>query len=102
MAYGMFPMVLIPVFLVPQVAVYGNEIFKSDGDIYSAGPAANLLVYSSMAVSLVLGIYTVVLCTIGVSEVQKLSIGKTILNILLPGTLIIGCIAVLIVMTKQL
>lgn len=101
MAYGMFPMVLILVLLIPQMAIYGNEIFKSEGNIYSAGTAANVLVYTSMGLEMVLGVYTLVLCTIGISEVQKLSIGKTILNILLPGTIIIGCIAVLLLMTKR-
>jgi len=42
------------------------------------------MVYSSMILELLLGIWTIVLCVIGVSEVQKLSIGKSILNLLLP------------------
>ena len=37
-----------------------------------------------MILELLLGIWTIVLCVIGVSEVQKLSIGKSILNLLLP------------------
>ena len=42
-----------------------------------------------MGIEFFLGIYTLVLSIIGVSEVQKISIGKSILNILLPVFVIV-------------
>jgi len=84
LAYAMTPVIISLLLLIPQIGIYGNEIFKADGDITSAGLIPNILVYGSMILELILGIWTIVLCVIGVSEVQKLSIGKSILNLLLP------------------
>ena len=89
LAYAMLPSVIGLLFLIPQIGVYGNEIFKENGDITSAGLMPNLVVYFSMFMEIALGGYTIVLCVIGVSEVQKLSVGKTIVNLVLP-VLVIG------------
>jgi hypothetical protein len=48
LSYAMLPSVVALVFLVPQIIIYGNEIFKSEGDITSAGLLSNFLVYGSM------------------------------------------------------
>jgi hypothetical protein len=84
LSYAMTPAIFSLIFLIPQIGIYGNEMFKSDGDIISAGLIANIFVYSSIIIELILGIWTMVLCIIGISEVQKISIGKSILNLFLP------------------
>tara|TARA_R110002051_G_scaffold10001_3_gene37930 strand:+ start:8349 stop:8996 length:648 start_codon:yes stop_codon:yes gene_type:complete len=84
LAYALIPSVIALVFLIPQIGIYGIEMFKADGDISSAGLIPNILVYGSMVIELILGIYTLVFLVISVSEVQKLSIGKSILNLILP------------------
>jgi len=86
-AYALIPSIIALVFLIPQISIYGNEMFKSDGDIISAGLIFNILVYQSLFFEFAFGIWTIVLLVIGISEVQKLSIGKSIINILLPGFL---------------
>lgn len=87
-SYAMIPSIIALVFLIPQIGVYGIEIFKKDGDITSAGWLANISVYGSMVLELILGVWTIVFVVVGVSEVQKISIGKSILNLLLPGIII--------------
>ncbi len=89
LAYAMLPSIIALVFLLPQIVIYGNEVFKSDGDMTSAGLLSNVFVYGSVFFELVLGIWTIVFCTIGISEVQKLTIGKSILNLLLPAIVIL-------------
>jgi hypothetical protein len=89
LSHALLPSIISIVFLIPQIAVYGNEIFKSNGDISSAGIIPNIMVYSCMAVDVVLGVWTMILCVLAISEVQKLSIGKSILNLLLPLFVII-------------
>lgn len=84
LSYAMTPSIIALIFLIPQIGIYGNEIFKAEGDIFSAGLISNILVYISMILEFILGIWTIVLGVIAVSEVQKLSIGKSILNLLLP------------------
>lgn len=84
LAYAMIPAIITLLLLIPQIGVYGNEIFKADGDITSAGLVPNIIVYVSLMFELIFGIWTLILCIVGVSEVQKLSIGKAILNLILP------------------
>lgn len=89
LSYAMIPSILSLIFLVPQLIIYGNEIFKSEGDISSADIVSNILFYASVFFEFILSIYSVVLCVIGLSEVQNFSIGKAILNLLLPILIII-------------
>jgi hypothetical protein len=84
MAYAMTPSIIALVLLIPQIGIYGIEIFKSDGDITSGGMLSNIMFYGSVVLEFILGIFTMIFCVVGVSEVQKLGIGKAILNLLLP------------------
>jgi hypothetical protein len=95
LAYAMLPSIIGLGFLVPQIVIYGSEIFKAEGDIVSAGWVSNIIVYGSMLFELAMGVITIILAVVGISEVQKFSIGKAILNSLLP--LIIFLIPVLII-----
>jgi hypothetical protein len=100
MAYAMLPSIVALIFLIPQIGIYGNEMFKSDGDIISAGLISNILVYFSLFLEFVLGIWTIILVVIGISEVQKFSIGKSILNLLMPGLLILIPVLLIVLLTK--
>lgn len=100
LSYAMIPSIIALIFLLPQIGIYGVEIFKEDGDITSAGWISNIFVYGSMFLELVLGIWTIVFCVVGISEVQKLSIGKSILNLLLPLFVIIVPVLIIILLTK--
>lgn len=99
-SYAMIPSIIALFLLIPQVAVYGAEIFKENGDITSAGLYLNVFVYSIMALELVLGIWTIVLCVVGISEVQNFSIGKSILNLILPLLVIFIPILLILFLVK--
>lgn len=88
-AYAMTPSIIALVLLIPQIIVYDIEIFKSDGDTTSGGTASNIIYNGSMLLEFIYGIFTLIFVVIGVSEVQKLSIGKTILNLILPIIIIV-------------
>lgn len=96
LAFAMLPSIIALIFLIPQLIIYGNEIFKSEGDITSAGWFSNIFVYGSMILEVVLAVVTVIFCVIGTSEVQKLSIGKSILNLLLPIIVILVPIVLIV------
>lgn len=98
-SYAMIPSIIALVFLIPQIGIYGVEIFKEDGDIISAGWISNIFIYSSLFLQLVLGIWTLVFAVVGVSEVQKLSIGKSILNLLLPLLVILVPILIIVLLS---
>jgi hypothetical protein len=101
LSYAMVPSIIALIFLLPQIGIYGVEIFKEDGDINSAGWISNIFVYGSMFLELVLGVWTMVLCVVGISEVQKLSIRKSILNLLLPLFVIIVPVLIIALLTKS-
>lgn len=100
LSYAMLPSIIALIFLVPQIGVYGVEIFKEEGDITSAGLLSNIFVYGSIFLEFVLGIWTIVFSVIGVSEVQKLTIGKSILNIILPVIVIAVPILILVLLFR--
>ena len=83
LAYAMFPSVVSLLFLVPQIAVYGIDLFRQDGDLVNAGVFGNIIFWGSLSLEIILGIFTLVFSVIGISEVQKICIGKSILNLLL-------------------
>lgn len=95
LAYASVPAIAGLILLIPQIAVYGNEVFKADGDTYSGGIVSNILFYGSLVGQIALWLWSLVLIVIGLSEVQKFSIGKAILNLLLP-VLFIGVPLVLL------
>ncbi len=98
LAYSLVPSILSMFLLIPQIMIYGNGIFQSDGDVVSAGIIGNILFYGSLILELTLGIWSFLLCVIGISEVQKLSIGKSILNLLLPAILFIVIILIFVIL----
>lgn len=98
LAYAMLPSAISLIFLVPQIAVYGIDLFTEEGDLVAAGISGNIIFWSSFSIKLILGIFTIVFTIVGISEVQKLSIGKAILNLILPLLVIIGPLVLIVLL----
>ena len=88
-SHAMIPMIVALILLIPQISVFGNEIFQSDSDIYGTGMAATIMYYFTSYLGISLSIWSIILVVIGISEVQKISVWKSILNMILPVLLII-------------
>ena len=101
-AYAMTPLIIALLLLIPQIGIYGIEMFKAEGDLISAGIVYNLIFYGSVILEFILGIYTIIFCVLGVSEVQQFGIGKAILNLLLPLIIIVAPILIFVLMLKIL
>ncbi len=97
-AYAMVPMILALALLVVQIGIYGLELFKTDGDIYSASITANIIFYGSAVLEIILGITTLVFCVIGVSIVQQLPTVRALLNLLLPILVIVVPLLLLVLL----
>ena len=61
----------------------------SDGVVISDNVFLNVFFYSTILLDIVLGIYTIVFGIVGLSQVQQFGYGKAILNLLLPGIIIL-------------
>jgi len=83
-AYGMIPSILSLVFLIPLIAIYGDGYFKSGTNRILGDWFLNSIVVFSLISQFILTVWTTVFTVIGLSEVQKISIAKSILNIILP------------------
>jgi hypothetical protein len=94
-SYGMLPSIVALLLLIPQIAFFGNEIFQSDIDLTNSGLMPIMTFYITALFQVILGFWTLVLLVIGISEVQKISIWKSILNMIFPGLIIIGSIAII-------
>ena len=92
-SYAMIPSIFSLILLIPRIAVFGNAIFQSDTDIFGNGITAIIIFVFTLLIEIILGIWSLVLLVIGISEVQKLSIGKSILNLVMPAFIIIVPIA---------
>ena len=98
LAYSLFPSVLILILLIVEIAIYGNTLFQSDNDISNTGLINNIVYYGLLLCEVVLGIWSFVLSVIGISQIQKFSIWKALLNLLLPALLFISIILVIVLM----
>ena len=88
-AHSMVPAIAALVLLIPQIAIGGNTIFQSTIEMADMSMLETIIFYSVLCIELVLGMWTLVLFVIGISVVQKFSIGKAILNMILPALVII-------------
>lgn len=84
MVHAMIPSLVGVLLFIPQIAMFGNGVFQSDFNIFSCGIVSVIIYFTTTLLELILGIWSFVLLVIGVSEVQKFSIGKAVLNLLLP------------------
>ena len=90
LSHAMIPSILAMLILIPQMVLFGKGIFQSDIDMYQYGSFSMIFYYSTLFIKVILGIWTIVIFVIGISEVQKLSIWKSILNLVLPALVIGG------------
>lgn len=98
LSFAMIPSLIAFVFFILQIGIYGVELFKEDGNITSAGLLSNIFLYFFMLLEIIFSIWTIILCIIGISEVQKLSIGKSIVNMLIPLLLFIVPILIFVLL----
>jgi hypothetical protein len=94
-SYALIPSLLVLFTFILRIVLIGNEEFQRNVDVFDSGFLIIALFSFSLFVEIVTGVWTLVILVIGISEVQKLSIGKSIVNLILPGVLlIIVCIPV--------
>lgn len=95
-SYAMIPSIVAMALLIPQICIVGADLFKADYDFEGASAlstiVSGILLIITEVLQVILSIWTFVLCIIGISEVQKFSIGKSILNMLIPGLLLLAIV----------
>lgn len=87
-AYAFVPSIISLFLLLLRILIYGNAVFQSHNKYFN-GQFGEIIYYLFYFIDLILVIWTMVLFVIGVSVAQRISIGKAILNLILPAFLII-------------
>lgn len=88
LAYAFIPSIFSLFLLFIKIGIYGNTIFQSDYENLHSSLLDNIIYWTIYFLDLILVVWSVVLLVIGISVVQKISIGKAILNLILPAFLI--------------
>ncbi|MFY1047007.1 Yip1 family protein [Chryseobacterium sp. GP-SGM7] len=96
MAYAMIPSILGLFFLFLQIAVYGVDYFTDFAGYLETNLVTNIVFWISFVIQMLLSLTTLVFMVIGLSEVQKFSIGKAILNLILPVLFIVVPIVLIV------
>lgn len=99
MAYAMIPSIMGLVFVFLQIAVYGQGYFKNNTDYLESNIVGNIIFWISFTMQILLSLASLVFMVIGLSEVQKFSIGKAILNLILPILFIVVPIVLIVSMS---
>ncbi|WP_316769881.1 Yip1 family protein [Pedobacter frigiditerrae] len=99
LAYSSIPLVFTPITVIARVVLRGNGDFNDDLDGYNS--LTQFIDKGLLLLSGVLATWAFVICVVGIAEVQKFSIGKAILNLILPFLLIIIPIIVIALLVKM-
>lgn len=97
LAYAMFPSVLSLLIIITQIALYGNGMFQSEINLEDSSMVSTAFYYFSLLLALTLGIWTICFAVVGISEIQKFSIGKSILNLMLPGLIMLTIVLLFVI-----
>jgi len=96
-SYATIPSIIVLILFIPEIILFGNGIFQHDFDVFESGSGiiSEIIYLILLFIEIILGVWTLVIFVIGISEVQKLSIGKSILNLILPALVILVPLAMI-------
>jgi hypothetical protein len=89
LAYASIPTIVGLVLIIPELALRYSTAFGEDNFSFGNNITYTILYYMLIFIKAVLGIWTLVLYTIGIAEVQQFSIGKALINLILPLVVVI-------------
>lgn len=84
---------------VPQLAIFGNEMFTTEKPKIATQPELALVFLGIVAVEFVIGLWATVVFLLGLAEVQGFSVWKALANILLAGAILAVPLILIVVVT---
>ena len=91
--WSLIPSILGLVFLLPQILIFGDDLFRSVPEIDTTLTDTAWVVFA--IINLILGIWSMFIMVKGIVLVQDFTTGKAILNMILPVLVILGIILIL-------
>ena len=93
-AYSMTPILFVLLLIIAKVVVFGPDLFKEDMNLVAYDSATSLFYVIASTIELTLAIWSIYLTVVGVSQAQRISIGKSALNVLTSALIIAIAVAV--------
>lgn len=90
-AWALIPSICSLILLVPEVIIFGEDLFKSEPMNESLFNTVSWIVFGLIEIAL--AIWSTVILVKGMSLIQNFGIGKSFLNMILPGIVIVVPIA---------
>ena len=93
-AYSMVPIIVVLLLIIAKIAIIGRDLFQDEMDLAKIHreTATFYIIISALEVALV--VWSFYLTVVGVSQAQRITIGKAALNVLLSGLIIGSVVAV--------
>ena len=95
-AYAMIPAIIAALLLTIQIILFGTEIFETYGEFSQWELIGKTILSGTSFAQAILNTWSLVLLVVGLSVAQNFSIGKAILNVIMPF-LVIGLPIILLV-----
>ena len=92
-SYSLIPSLIILPLILTRILLIGNKEFQNNVDLYSEGTLVAVLCFITYFLEFMFGLWTLFIIVVGISEIQQFSIGKAIVNLILPGAMILAIIA---------
>lgn len=87
LAWSMIPAISSLILLIPELLIFGEDVFKSELSNPNGITDGIFMLFGLLEITL--GIWTLVIFIKGVCLIQNFSVGKAILNSILPALLIV-------------
>ncbi|MEL6557398.1 MAG: Yip1 family protein [Bacteroidota bacterium] len=100
LAHALIPSLFSLIFVAVSIIIYGKEIFVSEPRYLGSIDGIILLVLGIIEIAL--SIWSFIVLVAGISEIQSFSVGKALLNVLLPGIVFVGLIMTILIISTIL
>jgi len=99
-AWALIPSICSLILLVPEVIILGDDLFRSEIMNESLFNSISWIIFG--LIEIILAIWSMVILVKGISLIQDFGIGKSILNMILPGLVLIIPIVVIALLVGML
>lgn len=86
-AWSLVPSIATLILLIPELIIIGDQLFKSEFLFLSTFQSVALIAFG--LIELALWVWTLVILVIGIKLIQGFGTGKAILNMILPGLVLL-------------
>ena len=94
LAWALIPSISSLIIIIPEIIIFGDDLFRSIPQDQSNFNNISWIVFGLIEMGL--GLWTLVILVIGIKLIQGFSTGKAILNVILPGLIILIPILIIV------